>query len=91
MRVADDVQVSGGGKGLAKDAGIGAAKGTGSFLYHTLMSSTPITMAVDDFLGEPKIFQGSNQTQTDAKVVTVVAETVSTMLLPGPKGAASEG
>jgi hypothetical protein len=89
--VADDVQVSGGGKAFAKDAGIGAAKGTGSFVYHALMSSNPITMAVDHFVGEPRVLQGSNQTQTDAKVVTVVAETIGTMLLPGPKGAASEG
>jgi hypothetical protein len=90
-RVADDMSISGSTRGFLRDLGIGAAKGTGSFVYHALMSSNPITMVVDHFVGEPKALQGSNQTQNDAKVLTVVTETIGTMLLPGPKGAAVEG
>jgi hypothetical protein len=91
-RVADDVQVSGGGKAFAKDVGIGAAKGTGSFALHgALVLAGPLGIVADHFIGEPKALQGSTQTQTDAKVTTIVVETVATILVPGPKGAAAEG
>src|SRR5258708_2743467 len=89
-RTTSDIQISGGAQGAANDAGIGAAKGTGSFTYHSVMDSNPLTGLVDHFVGEPTALQGSNQTQTDAKVVTIVIETVATILF-GPKAGAAEG
>src|SRR5258708_5511808 len=89
-RTTSDIQISGGAQGAANDAGIGAAKGTGSFTYHSVMDSNPLTGLVDHLVGEPTALQGSNQTQTDAKVVTIVIETVATILF-GPKAGAAEG
>src|SRR5262249_13430939 len=69
-----------------KDYSIGAGKEVGSFTYHTLMSSTPITMAIDHFKGEPRSLQPKNEAQAAGKSGTAVLLTVGSLALPMPKG-----
>jgi len=73
-------------KEFAKNNAAGSAKSAGSFAYHAVMASNPITMMVDHYKGEPNALKASNQTQAEAKTVTTIALTVASFFLPGPKG-----
>jgi RHS repeat-associated protein len=70
---------------LQEAAGYG--KGLLSVGYHALMSSTPVTMAIDHFKGEPKSLQPSNDLQKIGKLKGAISGTAATLLLPTPKGA----
>jgi RHS repeat-associated protein len=97
--VASGIARDGSPKEFAKNVGVGAAKGAGSFVYNagktvdTAFSSmgNPAAAVVAALKPGPAALEPSNTTQAQASVATQVALTVATVLAPGMTSSASAG
>jgi RHS repeat-associated protein len=80
------VGVDGGVKPALKNIGIGAAKGTGTFVYNTVKmasaAGSPGAAIAAALTPPPAALQPSNQTQAQASAVTQITLTAATAVIP---------